>query len=415
MNKCRWAIGGILALVLLCSAASSPAADKPPSDQKAGAEAVFDMKEVSLYDGKDSTPISPSALYGGQSAALSTKPAKEVKAYPKLNSKQPLYGSIIFIRDPKKRGAAVRYYFVLDESAPAAKAEEKAAKPDAGKPAVNNPPKIHYDLLYFDFNRDLDLTNDAAISPMKDPPEGFARFVGGMQDLVVFNTVSVPLGEDPKAKGPAVRVLPVTITYGNAGRMMFMAASARKGEIRLGKHAYSAILVPQSGMLTQLDSPNTQLTLTPVDGSKPASSYPWMNSLSAIRVADGEFYRISATPSGDKLTVRPIVGDRGVFELSAGKKNVKPLGMVGILTLDNSMLVLGDLSYPMPAERAKVAKYSLPVGDYRPMMLMVDYGDLQVNLRTDYTRVFGARPIKAARSRSARTSRSCSTSPPSPR
>ena len=39
MKKCRWAIGGILALVLLCSATSSPAAEeKAPPDEKAGAD-----------------------------------------------------------------------------------------------------------------------------------------------------------------------------------------------------------------------------------------------------------------------------------------------------------------------------------------------------------------------------------------
>jgi hypothetical protein len=69
MEKCRWAIGTVLALVLLCSASSSPAADdKPPSDQKAGSEAVFDMKEVSLYEQKESENISPYAIFNGLNA-----------------------------------------------------------------------------------------------------------------------------------------------------------------------------------------------------------------------------------------------------------------------------------------------------------------------------------------------------------
>ena len=84
-------------------------------------------------------------------------------------------------------------------------------------------------------------------------------------------------------------------------------------------------------------------------GRSRRSSYPWMNTLGAIREADGEFYRISATPSGDKLTVRAIGGERGVFELSAGKKDIKPLGMVGILTLKESMLPLGEMGYPVPS------------------------------------------------------------------
>ena len=158
-------------------------------------------------------------------------------------------------------------------------ANEKATKPDAAKPAVNNPPKSRYDRLYFDVDRDLDLTNDAVVSPMKDPPYGLAQLLNGPQATIVFNTVSIPLGEDPKAKGQAVSVLPVIVLYGNAfegnaGRMVFMAASARKGEIRLGKRAYSALLVPRSGMIGRMNLPNTQLILTPVDGPKPLRSYP---------------------------------------------------------------------------------------------------------------------------------------------
>ena len=76
-----------------------------------------------------------------------------------------------------------------------------------------------------------------------------------------------------------------------------------------------------------------------------------------------------------------------MFELSAGKKGVKPLGMAGILRMDNSMLLLGDFGYPPSGERAQTAKFSLPVGDYQPLILNVDYGDLQVSLRNDYTRV----------------------------
>ena len=246
MEKCRWAVAGVLALVLLCSATSSRATDEkaPPdqkavADSKAGDEAVFDMKEVSLFDEKDAA-VTPQSLFGGLNTSLGPQPAKEVKAYPKLNSKQPLYGSVTFSRNPRKRGSTIKFYFVLDESSPAEKPKAEAAKAGWGKPVVNNPPTYHYDRLYFDFNRDLDLTNDAAILPMKEPPPSLARFIGGIQSVVAFNTISVPMGDDPKAKEPMVRALPVALTYGNAGTMAFAAASGRKGEIRLGKRAYSA-------------------------------------------------------------------------------------------------------------------------------------------------------------------------------
>jgi hypothetical protein len=395
MEKCRWALGGVLAFALLCSATSSRAAedkappeDKAVADSKAG-EVVFEMKEVSLFDQKDGAANSQYPMSGGQSASLSTQPAKEVKAYPKLKSKQPLYGSIVLNRNAQKPGRATKFYFVVDESNPAEEpADGKAAESPADKPAAKKAAQKRYDVLYFDFDHDLDLSNDAAVSPMKDPPKSVGRYMYGPRNTVVFDTISVPLGEDAKANGQTVRVLPLVFSNGTAGQIMFMTASARKGDIRLGKRAYSAMLFSRSGPMGRLDDANTQLILTPVDGPK-STGYSYLNMLGTIREADGEFYRITATPSGDKLTVRVCDGDRGAFELSAGTKEVKPLGMVGILRLKDSMMPIGDLNPVASSERSKTAKYNLPVGDYQPLMLKVDYGDLQVSLRADYTRTAG--------------------------
>jgi hypothetical protein len=390
MKKCRWAIGGMMVLVFLCWAASSPAADeKAAPDEKAAAsgEAVFDMKEISLFDQKATAGIPQRPASGGQSTSLGDEPAKEVKAYPKLNSKHPLYGSIVFNRGARSSVPLTKFHFVLDESAATDKdkADDKAAKSDADKPAAEKP-KRHYDRLYFDLNHDLDLTNDGVVSPMKDPPTLASRLTSGPRTSVVFDTINVPLGDDSKAKGQTVRMAPAMDFYETSGRgvLTFMMGSARKGEIRLGKRAFNALLFA-SGGVGVLDRPNTQLVLTPVEGAK-TSSFSFLNTLGAIRCSDGEYYQISATPSGDKLTVRVFPGDRGAFELSAAKKDIKPLGMVGLLRWKDSMIPLGEFSYPMGSQRATTAKYQLPAGDYQPLILLVDYGNLQVSLRSDYTR-----------------------------
>ena len=111
-----------------------------------------------------------------------------------------------------------------------------------------------------------------------------------------------------------------------------------------------------------------------------------MSTLGAIREANGEFYTISASPSGDRLFVRPFSGECGVLEVSAGKRDIKELGLVGILQFKGAIFPLGEMSYPLPAERARVAKYRLPAGDYQPLSLNVDYGRLQVTLRANYSR-----------------------------
>lgn len=394
MNKCRWAIGGILALMLLCSVPSSPAAeDKTPADAKTGADTsaggeVFKLQEVSIFDQKDNAELLQMSMYGGMiGSPCTTEPAKEVKAYPKLNSKRPLYGTINLPGDPGKPDNVMKFYFVLDESG------------TTEKPAEQEGEEAKYDRLYVDANRDLDLANDTAVSLMKNPPAGIAaRFGGSSDNSWVFDTVSLSLGDDPKSTGQSARLLPILRTYGKSfgpvplgstWQMTFLPASAWQGEIKLGKKAYKATLMQHGKALSRFDQPSSPLLLTPVDGPKRQRFSFWMNTLGMIREAGGEFYTLTATPSGDQLTVKPFAGERGVLEVSAGKRDIKELGLAGVLQSKNSMLPLGDFSYPLPAERSKVAKYRLPVGDYQPMILNVDFGPLRVELRADYRRAAG--------------------------
>ena len=65
---------------------------------------------------------------------MSTKPYKEVKAYPKLKSKHPLYGKVAFDIDLSNR-KGIEFHFVLDESGEDLprdeKKEEKTAREDS--------------------------------------------------------------------------------------------------------------------------------------------------------------------------------------------------------------------------------------------------------------------------------------------
>lgn len=416
MKRRPWGLAAILALALFCSATCGPTAEntatkKTPPNEKAvtnskavaNKPAVFNMKEVSLYDQKERAAISEYPIFGGQIASLRLQPAKEVKAYPKLNSKQPLYGAIVFDDDPKKQGRAAKFDFVLDESGSTNNTSQKIAKAEADKPGANSP-KRRYDRLYVDTDRNLDLTNDAVVCPMEDPPKGLARLFDGPQTTVIFNPVRMPLDNEPNAKGQAISLLPVIILYGktyegNAGRMMFMAASGRKGEVRLGKRPYQALLVPLSGMVDRMNHPNTPLLLTPVGSPRPLGLASDMNTLAAIRYSDGEFYRFSASPSGDRLTVRPCGGERGAFALSVGDKKIAPLGIFGSLAWRESasketVLLLDEPGIPIQCERAKTARYRLPVGDYRPLRLIADCGGLRISLRPDFTLNSGAGTIE---------------------
>jgi hypothetical protein len=117
--------------------------------------------------------------------------------------------------------------------------------------------------------------------------------------------------------------------------------------------------------------------------------------LGAIRQSDGEFYRMSATRCGDRLTVRRCGGERGVFGLSVGNKQIRPLDIVGSLALKEprsreTILLLDENGAPRrPEEGTQSVEYRLPAGDYRPLRLVVDCGDLRMSLRSDFTLTSG--------------------------
>ena len=184
------------AALLVSSLASAAAA---AAEKKSGKEdAVFHLQEVSVFDGGVGE-----ALFRGAYAQVATEPFKEVKAYPKLKSKQPLYGKLQFDRSlANPEGIAI--YFVLDES---------GETPPAAKPAEKKPEKRHaadrklssYDRLYIDANRDGDLTNDPLLKPMKDPPWKF--FPGyDFKERMAFELAKIAVDCGP---GIGVRPFPV--------------------------------------------------------------------------------------------------------------------------------------------------------------------------------------------------------------
>jgi hypothetical protein len=96
--------------------------------------------------------------------------------------------------------------------------------------------------------------------------------------------------------------------------------------------------------------------------------------LGELREVDGQLYTVSATPTGDKLTVAPYRGDFGQFEVGPGDGEVDRLGAVGSFTSEEALLTLGSRIDRYLTEKPR--RQQLPVGDYLPTYLYVDYGDL---------------------------------------
>jgi len=394
-----WTCGGVLGAVLLLTGVPTAAGQK---------KAVFDMEEVSIFDQDELSQLSQPALgeflLRGQTVACSLEPQTEVKKYPELKSSRPIYGSAVFYRDPIQSRVGPRFFFVIDESSP--KEEEKAEdkeKPEEteksqktqktdrrvavrsfGYPGVGGADQSSasgkYDRMYFDANGDLDLTNDPVLTLMKEPPTQLA-----LPQTVVFDCLTVEIDHGSEVGKVPLKVLPCLMVFGRSRPIaIFTPATARKGTIKLGDDQFTAFLTQGSAISGRFDVPYTGLLLVPTDPSrKTIRRFSGQESLSTLRWIKGEYYDFSATPTGDKLTVAPYSGDTGLLKVSAGdRQGIEKLGVSGVLNLGKRTLPLGDVYALPPAE--KLAEHRIPVGDYTPLSLSVDFGPLEVSLARNY-------------------------------
>ena len=328
------------------------------------------MREVSVF-GKNDIQQRP-LLTRGAYAECSTEPDKEVKAYPKLKSKRPLYGKFQF--DPDwSHGKSIEIHFVLDESGDASIPEEKK-----GQEAQLSP----YDRLYIDLNRDLDLTNDPVLKRMKDPPWQ-ALPPWKVKQRAAFEYVNIDVDYGPGLGVRPFRILPWLTVDEDEGQphstMHFVATAARQGRIHIGKHECDALLAQPYLVAGRFDLPVTALFLRPVDSNVNLEYGGFaVNMLIAVQRIDGQLYTFAATPLGDKLSVRTYRGDLGVFRVGPGGRNLKEVGFQGSLRSEAMAIALSpDRALPKQKQET-VGEYKLPVGDYLPWHLWIRYGRLRI-------------------------------------
>jgi hypothetical protein len=365
-----------------CLAASALADGAKKSAEQS---AVFDLKEVSAFAGD-----AGQALMRGAYAQCSTEPFKQVKAYPKLKSMQPLYGELQFDRSLANR-EGVAIYFVLDESGDTPPNAEKADARDAKakKPDKRRSVKSKlssYDRLYFDANRDGDLTNDPVLKPMKDPPwKLFPGYV--FKERMAFDLAKVDVDYGPGIGKRPFSIFPwfMVSDEKRPTAMRFAAATARKGTIRLGKDEYDAVLLQEYNLSGRFDQPTTSLHLTSKDHKGDFGSYGFdSNLMMTMRHVGDQFYTTAASPLGDKLTVTPYRGAFGVFKIGPGDRKLKDVGFQGSFRSKTTALSVGPNRMNPGDAAKKTSECKLPVGDYLPSYLTIDYGGLQISLSDNY-------------------------------
>jgi len=423
----RWLVGSALVLLLALGppagaaetakgSAKEPAAVKDAAAKPGDAvkkfvlteRVTFKLEEIPAV-GKDETTGGARFRYlRGQYASCSNSPNPAVKVYPKLNSKRPLYGTVTFDSSYYEAKAGVTYHFVLDESAEPekkpdpAKTEKKAgeskekksdllasiAKALVGSEPARSTPirpdqvKNTYDLLYFDRNGDLDLTNDGAIKRAEKPAfEGLPE----QPNTCCFDELALTFDFGPAAgKRPVILVPRLQVSAPNYAHVGFIAKMGRKGKVRLGDQDY-VVWLRQSGTVSgRFDRPLVQLDVSPADRVSKGPLLLQSGPLCQVQSVDGQFLTLSASPLGDELTITPYRGELGVLEVAAGGRAITEFGatggLVGRSAAGNTMIVpLGQRGPRAPETLPR--SYKVPVGDYTLPTVIVQYGRLRFNAR----------------------------------
>jgi hypothetical protein len=351
----------VVGVVLLCTIIVTVLARKhtagPPG---VSTTRIFRLQEVSAFD-----LTQQAREFGeGQRASYSDKPDPNVLAYPRFGSQQPIYGKVSFADPLIKPDPRTTYHFALDESGGTGQG---------------------YDRLYFDLNQDGDLTNDKVRAAQKNPPKGATLRYSDPTPQICFETLTIPLPFGTAGERP-LPVMPRLLISGPGYKTIsFITTKARKGRIRIGGGKYDILLGHNYITAGWFDHPWTALHLIPA-GNKSRLTWRGGDQLVALHKIDGTFWQFSATPAGDKLTVRPYAGPVGSFEVGAGSRKVEVVDVQGSLRSRTTTVAVGEVGYD--SQRAPfispVQTCQLPVGDYLPEGLSVRLGTLCLNLSNNY-------------------------------
>ena len=164
--------------------------------------------------------------------------------------------------------------------------------------------------------------------------------------------------------------------------MAFIATKARKGSMQLAGKDYEVVLGQDYSITGRFDEPGTALTFVSKGEVSDGARWWGGDRLMAIHKLGDTFYRFSATPSGDELTVQPYTGGLGTFKVGPGRRTVAKLDARGSFrALDRAVAVGSDVAdgWPKSTEHCRI-----PVGDYLPAYLTMTMDNLRITLSDNY-------------------------------
>ena len=141
-------------------------------------------------------------------------------------------------------------------------------------------------------------------------------------------------------------------------------------------------LVALNSTFGRLDGPATVLMLSPREQSGTPARWWGGDRLTAIHKVKGRFYTFSANPTGDQLTVHLYRGELGTFEIGPGGRTLDEMTVRGSLEGEQRAVAVGGEVVDGSAKAARSCE--LPVGDYRPNYITVQFGHLRIGASYNY-------------------------------
>ncbi len=325
----------------------------------ANGERVFKLTPVhSVFDLEEPHR---SSFIRGQMVKTQDTPLPAVTAYPKSISDRPLYGSIRFgSSSPSDQQGGTSYYFFLDKS-----------KTDA-RP---------YDRLYMDLNQDADLSNDKPLLPSRKQPEGSRLLYSGIAWQACFDPFDIAL---PCAEGgnkPLELIARVCVADKDVATLTFITTRAHRGTARINGQRFDVLMGHNYLVTGWFDDPMTALHLLK-DKTRPGPRWWGADRQKALHMIGGQYYRFSATSAGDTLTASPYQGAFGTFKVGVGHRKLSTLSVQGSIESHDMALAIGK--NPEESRPPPVTEQRVPVGDYLPTTLHLQYGTLRIFLSQNY-------------------------------
>ena len=326
----------VAALVVSGWPRAAPAAEQGQAATAPPKEITVALKEIPVWE-VTSARVREPFLRGQYAVTQKHKLLPMTCKCPEFISDAPLYGMINFPEAAPDSRKSVTY-FAIDSSVKGG----------------------DYNLLYFDDNRDGDLTNDKLRRPFP-PADYLARRSSSFQETY-FEPVQVKFPSGPEGR-QTLELLPCLRIYqGSEPQSSFIAARVHSGAFELSGVSYQAFVGCQYRISGRLDQPSTALLVVP-PGGEPAT-WSGGQQLSATHLLGGRYCRFACTPAGDRLTVQPYSGALGVFEIGSAGPNAGALTVRGSLRSATTSVAVGAVTSD-GRTREPTRSWQFPVGDYR--------------------------------------------------